>query len=76
MSERQGILKLYYFDIPGKGEPIRLLCAYANLPLDDIRVSKDQFLALKAEGKLHFGQLPALEVANNRVLTQSAAILR
>jgi prostaglandin-H2 D-isomerase / glutathione transferase len=56
-------LKLYYFNIPGKGEPIRLLCVYGGLDLEDYRMqSSDEFLQLKAEGKLAFGQVPMLEV--------------
>ena len=73
-------LKLYYFDIPGKGECIRLLCAYAGLCLEDIRIPLDNrevFDNLKKEGKLIFGQLPALQI-NDRgdMITQSAAIMR
>ena len=56
-------LKLYYFDIPGKGEPIRLLCSYADLALDDHRfASRDEFKALKESSILPFGQVPMLEV--------------
>ena len=32
-------LRLHYFDIPGKGEAIRLACAVGGLVLDDVRVS-------------------------------------
>lgn len=74
-------LKLYYFNIAGKGEPIRLLCAYAGLDLEDYRMqSSDEFLKLKADGKLAFGQVPMLEVdeGNGKVhqLVQSTAIIR
>jgi glutathione S-transferase len=31
---------------------------------------------MKADGKLAFGQLPALEVEDGRIICQSAAILR
>ena len=47
----QPSLKLYYFDITGKAECIRLLAAYAGLTLDDYRFSsRDEFLKLKADG--------------------------
>jgi hypothetical protein len=69
-------LKLSYFDTPGKAECMRLICAYANLPLEDIRVNKDDWPAMKKEGKLNFGQLPALEIENGIILSQSAAITR
>ena len=29
-------LKLYYFNSKGKGEPIRLFCAYAGLDLEEV----------------------------------------
>jgi prostaglandin-H2 D-isomerase / glutathione transferase len=80
-GESQRKLKLYYFNIAGKGEQIRLFCAYADLDLEDYRFqSSDEFLKLKSEGKLAFGQVPMLEVdeGNGKVhqLVQSTAILR
>ena len=44
--------KLYYFDVPGKGESIRLLCRYAQLPLDDVRITREDFVAMKDAGEL------------------------
>jgi len=56
-------LKLYYFNIKGKGEPIRLICSYSGLKLDDHRfASRDEFIALKESSILPFGQVPMLEV--------------
>ena len=55
-------LKLYYFDIPGKGEAILLACAYSNIELDDVRIDQPQFATLREDGKLPFGQVPILEV--------------
>lgn len=73
-------LKLFYFDIPGKGESIRLLCAHAGLPFEDVRISmsnRQVFDDLKNNGKLPFGQLPALQVnEKDPLITQSAAIMR
>eukprot|EP00808_Paulinella_micropora_P007323 g80883.t1 len=73
-------LKLYYFDIPGKGEPIRLACAVNGIDLEDIRISYEDFNKMKEEGKLPFGQLPCLEVEGKKgesaYLVQSAAIMR
>ena len=68
-------LKLYYFDIPGRGESIRLFCIYAGLPFEDCRLTQEGFQKLKDEGKLPFGQLPALEV-DGTMIVQSAAIIR
>lgn len=69
-------LKLYYFDLPGKGEPIRLACSYGNLPFSDIRVNGEQFQEMKSLGELPYGQLPVIEVAPGKFVGQSAAILR
>lgn len=70
-------LTLYYFDIAGKGEPIRLTCAYAGIALNDVRFkSREDFTKLKDSGKLEFGQVPCLEVNGERQLVQSATILR
>ncbi len=44
--------KLYYFDAPGKGESIRLICRYAQLPLDDVRITREEFVAMKEAGEL------------------------
>lgn len=70
-------LKLYYFDIKGKGECIRLICAYAGLKLEDHRFeSRDQFLAMKNSSLLPFGQVPMLEVDGKAAMVQSTAIMR
>ena len=69
-------LKLVYFDIPGKGEPIRLALTYLGIPFEDYRVKdRAEFHSMRDSGELMFGQLPALFV-NGKVLNQSAAILR
>jgi prostaglandin-H2 D-isomerase / glutathione transferase len=69
-------LKLYYFNIPGKGEAIRLACAYGDVPLEDHRMHADEFVELKKAGKLAFGQVPALGVDDDVMLFQSASIMR
>jgi glutathione S-transferase len=71
-------MKLYYFDIPGKGEAIRLICQYSNISLEDIRLDGESFMEMKKT--LRFGQLPCLEVEGKDgktcTITQSAAIMR
>jgi prostaglandin-H2 D-isomerase / glutathione transferase len=75
--EQQPKLKLYYFDLKGKGEPIRLICAYAGLELEDHRfISRDEFLAMKEGTRLPFGQVPMLEVDGKHNLVQTSAIMR
>ena len=73
--------KLLYFDFPGKAEAIRLALTHAGVSFEDHRFAdRAEFQALKASGRLQFGQVPALEVTTaageTTVLTQSAAILR
>lgn len=53
-----------------------MACAYGNLELEDVRVTGAEFSKMKEEGKLTFGQLPALVVDDNTTLAQSAAIMR
>jgi len=57
--------KLYYFDVRALAEPIRFLFAYGNQKYDDIRVSKDDWPAMKPTFPL--GQMPLLEVDGHRV---------
>ena len=40
-------LKLYYFDIFGRAEPIRILLDHAKVPFEDIKFSFAEFPALK-----------------------------
>lgn len=70
-------LKLYYFNIKGKGESIRLICAYSGLKLEDHRFeSRDEFLAMKEGSRLPFGQVPMLEIDGKEAMVQSSAIMR
>ncbi|KAI8893355.1 glutathione S-transferase [Globomyces pollinis-pini] len=68
-------LKLTYFNIKARGEPIRLALAVQGIPFEDERLSGEQFGQLKASGGLPFDQLPVLTV-DNKIIAQSTAILR
>lgn len=39
--------KLYYFDIRGLAEPTRILLAYGGIEYEDVRLSKEEWPALK-----------------------------
>ncbi|CAM9153105.1 unnamed protein product, partial [Ectocarpus fasciculatus] len=70
------IPKLYYFDIPGKAEAARLACQYAGYPIEDVRLSREEFLAMKEAGRLPFGQVPVMDIGDGTMIGQSAAIMR
>ena len=68
-------MRLIYFDIPGKAEAIRLCAAVAGVALEDVRVTRDEYFALKPD--LPYGQAPALDLGDGKgYLAQSSAILR
>ena len=49
------MVKVYYFDIYGKAEPIRMLLSKAGIAFEDVRLTDEQLAALKAEGNLDNG---------------------
>ena len=70
-------MKLYYFDMYGRAEPIRMLLHLAGEKYEDIRVDQDEgFDKLLKENKLEFGQVPVLELDDGTILSQSWAIMR
>jgi glutathione S-transferase len=67
-------LKLTYFDMhAGRGEPIRLALALANIPFEDDRVPFSEWPERRTTTPFH--QVPTLEV-DGRVLTQTNSISR
>ncbi len=69
-------MKLYYFDIYGRAEAVRMLLSHAKQPYENVVINGEQLGQLKTEGKLEFGQVPMLETDDGKQLVQSWAILR
>ncbi|XP_035825798.1 glutathione S-transferase 4 [Aplysia californica] len=65
--------KLYYFDLPGRAEAIRLAFKTAGVPFADIRVTTEQWKLMKP--KTPYGSLPVLEI-EGRQFGETGAILR
>ncbi|CAI2379085.1 unnamed protein product [Moneuplotes crassus] len=69
-------MKLYYFDVYGKGESIRLLLTHSKAEWEDVRLGGPSWQEFKAEqDKCKYGQLPILE-KDGKHYPQSLAILR
>ncbi|KAG7401930.1 hypothetical protein PHYBOEH_009510 [Phytophthora boehmeriae] len=66
-------LKLTYFPVPGRAEPIRLALFISGIDFEDERVSFDEVGDLLPN--MPFNTLPVLEV-DGEVISQSMAILR
>ncbi|GMS97390.1 hypothetical protein PENTCL1PPCAC_19565, partial [Pristionchus entomophagus] len=67
--------KLFYFDIKGRAEPIRLIFEFFRVKFEDVRVKFEDWPALKKKAPMQF--LPYLEVDGGKlVLSQAPAIMR
>jgi len=65
--------KLYYFPMRGRAETARLLLVYTGTKYDDIKISVEQWPAMKE--KMPMGQMPVLDI-DGKQLCQSTAIAR
>lgn len=69
-------LRFYYFNFPfWRAEPSRLALHLGGIPFEDVRLGREEFLAMKTGGELPFGQVPALDVDGERI-AQSHGIAR
>ena len=48
-------MKLYYFDLYARAEPIRMALAKAGVAYEDLRTTGNAWKELKESGKLEFG---------------------
>jgi glutathione S-transferase len=66
--------KLTYFDAPvSRGEECRLALHVAGVDFEDVRLTREQWVALKPSTP--FGSVPTFEMPGQAVLAQSNAIL-
>jgi len=69
--------KLYYFPVRGRGDFLRYIFEYGNIPYEEITIKFD--LAewrSTTKQKMPMGVLPVLELEDGRQLSQSLAIAR
>ena len=64
---------LYYFGVPGRAGPIKLLLHVADVEYDMVTLTKEKFVELKQSGFLPFGKVPLLTKGDFK-LAESAAI--
>lgn len=74
------MMKLYYYDVYGRAEAIRMLLWHAKVEFEDVRLplTPEEFPKWREEHpevKLEFGQIPVIE-ENGEWKAQSMAILR
>ena len=68
-------IKLTYFDIKGRAEPIRLTLVAGGVDFEDERIAAPEFMERKTSGKLIFRSLPVMEV-DGEMFGESGAMLR
>ncbi|WKY06912.1 hypothetical protein Q1695_006807 [Nippostrongylus brasiliensis] len=75
MVEQKHSYTLHYFDLRGRGEPIRLILEYYGVKYEDNRIAMDDWPKHKADAPL--GQVPYLVVDEGKLtLSQTLAICR
>eukprot|EP01017_Pseudomicrothorax_dubius_P012533 TRINITY_DN15247_c0_g1_i1.p1 TRINITY_DN15247_c0_g1~~TRINITY_DN15247_c0_g1_i1.p1 ORF type:complete len:216 (+),score=42.21 TRINITY_DN15247_c0_g1_i1:160-807(+) len=68
-------IKLYYFDLHGRAEAIRLVLYYNKVKYEDYRMSTIEWRELKKTGIAPYGKLPFVEI-DGKIYAQSFSILR
>eukprot|EP00347_Sterkiella_histriomuscorum_P012337 403368980 len=68
-------MKLHYFDVYGRADPIRMLLTHAKVEFEDHRFPMEEWPALKQSLNLEFGQVPMLEFEGKQY-SQTNSILR
>ncbi|CAG9311361.1 unnamed protein product [Blepharisma stoltei] len=68
---QQGIT-LHYFDMFGRGEPLRMMLKYHNTPFVDHRLTQQEWNQMMSQGFSEFDMLPCLDIDGMR-LTEPCA---
>jgi len=69
-------MKLYYFGLYARGEPIRVLLNHAGVEYENVTLAGEAWAEFKADTtKCPFGQVPVLE-KDGKFLAQGGAIVR
>jgi len=69
-------LKLTYFNFPfWRAEASRIALQLAEIPFEDVRPTREEFIKMKQTGELPYDQLPILEV-EGKIIAQSVSIAR
>ena len=66
---------LCYFEIAGRAEPIRMLCALKNITFTDERVTQEDFGKRKGTGEFPMGSMPVWK-EDGMTYFQGSTILR
>ena len=62
-------MKLANVNLYGRAEPIRMLLNHAKVPFEDVRLSREEWLAQKSQYDSEYGQCPILILDNGKTLT-------
>ena len=69
-------IRLVYFNFPfWRAEASRIALHLAEIPFEDVRPTREEFIKMKQSGELPYGQLPVLEI-EGKVVAQSVGIAR
>lgn len=74
-SRKSTTVRLYYFDIYGRGDTIRMILTYSGTPFDDNRVTPEEWALMRTTGMAEFGALPVLDI-DGHMLIESRSIAR
>lgn len=74
MSSTAPSIAIEYFNAPGRAEVARWCLWIANIPFEDIRLSREEFFKRKTAGRYPLGQVPVIHV-DGTIYPQSAALM-